>query len=233
MQVKLSFFLHFSFFLTCNHESRFQLIRAAPSQRTSSGDGGSSPLLPMLPLPPPSFPRAGLWASGEQSPTCISCNPVSKICQVMEGKLSQGDLEGHQKLEEMLHLQPRPSLAQRPRPQLSPSQPSTRANGAACLHGGWEERGHSFSNRSQLFHLAKIHACNQQTGQAWWEGLGHTGHVNGTLPAGKGQHSPRRLPAAPAPIASVQGQGKRRQRGGVPMCFTPKSIITTFHWRVK
>lgn len=151
LQVKLSFFLCFSFFLTYNHESRFGLLRAPPSQHTSAGDGGSSPLLPMIPLPPPSFPRAGVWASGEQSSTCISCNLVSKICQVMESELSQRDLGGDQKLEEMLHLQPRRSLARRP--QLLPSLPSTRAMGQ-LLCGGWEEQEHSFSNQPPLSHLA-------------------------------------------------------------------------------
>jgi len=112
------------------------------------------------PLFIPGFPGAGLWASGGLSSTCISCNPVSKICRTMESEVSRGDLEGGQNLEEMLHLQQRPSLAQRPHLLLSLPSASTAGQ---LSHGGWEEQGHSFSNWPELFPLARRENSRLQT----------------------------------------------------------------------
>ena len=65
----------------------------------------------------------------------------------MEGELSQGDLEGDQKLKEILQIQPRPSLVQRQRPELLPSQPSTGAIG---------QLAHMVDGNNKNIHLATI-----------------------------------------------------------------------------
>ena len=138
----------------------------------------------------------------------------------MEGELNWEDLEGDQKLKEMLRLPPRPSLAQRP--QLLPSQPSTRATGQ-LLRGGWEEQGHSFSNWPQLFHLAWREYLRLQTA-ARKSQLGrsqphhpHQGHAPGWEKAA--------LPEMPACCTSQSAGAGREETARTDMspCVSPQS----------